>query len=195
MAAKHPGDPAGGGLQEKSKQKSRSPDKSSAKKPNGTRKSPSKKSQATSRKTSRRQPARQSGEARDVAADRVAADRVADRLRREAAEWRGVPYHLDGTGRRGVDCSGFVRSIYRELFGVELPRTTSKQAKRGKKVARDDLRPGDLVFFKISSRSRHVGAWVGGGKFVHASSSRGVTTSRLSSTYWRQRYWTSRRVL
>ncbi len=116
-------------------------------------------------------------------------------LRCEVGKWRGVPYRFGGSDRSGVDCSGFVRAVYRQHFAVELPRTTSQQARKGKKVSRDDLRPGDLVFFRISERTRHVGAYVGDGEFLHASSSRGVTVSRLGSDYWRQRYWTSRRLL
>ncbi len=129
------------------------------------------------------------------AASTARGSEIGEVLRREVGNWRGVPYRLGGTDRSGVDCSGFMRAVFRRRFDLELPRTTSQQARKGKKVSREDLRPGDLVFFRISDRTRHVGAYVGDGEFLHASSSRGVTVSRLGSDYWRRRYWTSRRLL
>lgn len=84
---------------------------------------------------------------------------------------------------QGVDCSGLVQQIYRNL-GVSVPRTTYEQAKRGKQVSVNQIRPGDLVFYRPGSRGpEHVGIYVGNGKIVHAANSRlGVITSNLNNS-------------
>ena len=109
-------------------------------------------------------------------------------------KWKGTRYSLGGMSRRGIDCSGLVYITYRDQFGIELPRTTEYQAQAGKAVRRSDLRAGDLVFFKTSHKVRHVGIYIEGGKFFHASTSRGVTISGLTDYYWKDRYWKARRV-
>lgn len=107
-------------------------------------------------------------------------------------QWRGVKHRLGGTDRRGIDCSAFVHLTYKTLFQHDLPRTTRAQSKVGQPVARDRLRPGDLVFFKAGGW-RHVGVYSGDGQFIHASASRGVIRSGLESRYWSRRYWQARR--
>lgn len=109
--------------------------------------------------------------------------------------WSGTPHVLGGTSRRGVDCSALVQRIYADYLGLDLPRTTAAQVRKGTAVSPRDLVPGDLVFFRPTPKSRHVGIYMGDGAFLHASSSRGVTTSRLAETYWQQTFWTARRVL
>lgn len=123
------------------------------------------------------------------------AEALAQRLRSEALRWEGTPHHLGGSSRQGADCSGLVKTVYADLFALDLPRTTSEQVQTGAEVRRDAWQPGDLVFFQISPRTRHVGIYVGDGEFFHVSSSRGATVSRLDAPYWRDRYWTARRVL
>lgn len=108
--------------------------------------------------------------------------------------WQGVPYRYGGVDRSGIDCSSFVRQTMRNLKSLNLPRTTRAQARVGQPVAQGNLSPGDLVFFKTGYKSRHVGIYVGAGRFMHASTSRGVTMSRLDNIYWRRHYWQSRRV-
>ncbi|MFP1678013.1 NlpC/P60 family protein [Alloalcanivorax sp. C16-2] len=115
-------------------------------------------------------------------------------LREQADAWRGVPYRLGGTDRRGVDCSAFVQITFQSRLGVEVPRTTEQLAREGRRVPRDDLAPGDLVFFKTGFRQRHVGIYMGGDRFLHASTSRGVMTSSLNNVYWRRHYWKARRL-
>jgi cell wall-associated NlpC family hydrolase len=110
-------------------------------------------------------------------------------------QWHGTPYRLGGNSRRGVDCSAYVQSVYREVYRVELPRSTSDQARVGRRVGRSNLRSGDLVFFKTGWFKYHVGVYVGGERFIHASESRGVIESSLSSTYWSRKYWKARRVV
>jgi hypothetical protein len=87
-----------------------------------------------------------------------------------------------------------VQKLVRQTFEIELPRTTATQVHRGVRISRDDLVPGDLVFFRRRG-VRHVGVYLGGGEFIHASSSRGVTVSTMESGYWARYYWQSRRIL
>jgi len=116
------------------------------------------------------------------------------RLQKYFNVWKGTPYKYGGLSKRGVDCSGFIYLAYRDVFGRKIPRSTELQAGIGKTVSRKNLRIGDLVFFKTGFRQRHTGIYIGKGKFIHASSSRGVTTSRLDSPYWNGNYWKSIRV-
>ncbi|NBC17761.1 MAG: hypothetical protein GVY18_10650 [Bacteroidetes bacterium] len=120
---------------------------------------------------------------------------VEQQVRSAAAAWDGTPHRWGGTSRRGVDCSGLVQAIFAERFDVELPRTTREQARQGQKVRASRRAPGDLVFFKTAPKTRHVGIYLGDGEFVHASSSSGVTVSRLNGAYWQRTYWMSRRIL
>jgi cell wall-associated NlpC family hydrolase len=117
------------------------------------------------------------------------------RLRQEVAQWQGVPYRLGGRHMRGIDCSAFVQNVLVGLFGLYLPRSTAEQARFGRRIERDELLPGDLVFFRIGRRTRHVGIYLGQGEFAHASQSQGVVVSRLDDPYWARRYWMARRVL
>ena len=107
----------------------------------------------------------------------------------------GIKYKYGGDTTRGFDCSGFTRFIFAK-FGIDLPRTSAGQAGIGEKVAKADLRPGDLVFFNTNGRSiSHVGIYMGGGKFAHASTSLGTTITPLNDKYYAKRYVTARRVL
>lgn len=108
-------------------------------------------------------------------------------------EWRDVKYHEGGISKKGVDCSGFVQLTYKQKFNKHIPRTTKLMSKNGKSIAVKNLRPGDLVFFKTGWKVRHVGIYVGKGEFIHASTSRGVTKSKLNNPYWSDVYWMSRR--
>lgn len=109
--------------------------------------------------------------------------------------WLGTPYRLGGTSRRGIDCSALVQRVFAESFRLTLPRTTRQQVRRGEPVDRDALRPGDLVFFRPPGPYHHVGIYVGEGRFLHASTSRGVKLSALDNAYWRRHYWQARRPL
>jgi probable lipoprotein NlpC len=115
-------------------------------------------------------------------------------LRAQAERWRGVPYRLGGSSEAGVDCSAFVQITFRSKLGVDLPRTTEELAREGERVDRSELQAGDLVFFKTGFRQRHVGIYMGGKRFLHASTSRGVMTSSLNNVYWKERYWKARRI-
>jgi len=109
--------------------------------------------------------------------------------------WAGTPYRLGGSGAGGIDCSALVQNVFRDTFRFALPRTTAEQVGTGLAVARDALRPGDLVFFRPSGAYRHVGIYVGEGRFLHASTSRGVMLSELDNHYWQRHFWQARRPL
>ncbi len=119
---------------------------------------------------------------------------VLNRLYAHYQQWRGVPYRLGGENRSGIDCSALVRTVYQSAFGVNLPRATDSQAQFGNKINRHQLKAGDLVFFKTGRRTRHVGIYLEDKKFLHASTSIGVTISHMDNLYWRSRYWKSVRI-
>src|SRR5699024_5555558 len=106
-------------------------------------------------------------------------------------KWWGVPYRYGGITRNGIDCSAFVQKLYKKVFNINsLPRTAQQQYNDVKKIKHiKDLRPGDLVFFKINSRRvSHVGVYLQNYKFVNASLSSGVTISDLTNRYWKRYY-------
>ncbi|WP_394808638.1 NlpC/P60 family protein [Nitrosomonas sp.] len=109
-------------------------------------------------------------------------------------EWQGVRYQRGGLSQRGVDCSGFVHLTFKSKLGLHLPRTTRMQARLGKEIRKDDLKAGDLIFFKTGSASEHVGIYLEKNKFLHASQKQGVTISRLDNVYWKSNYWKSVRI-
>ena len=109
------------------------------------------------------------------------------------AHWLGVPHRMGGLTKRGVDCSGFVTIIYREVYGKQLARSAADMLKHNcKRVRRGKLREGDLVFFRTGrGRKRepnHVGIYLKNGRFIHTSTSRGVMVSSLSEPYY-ERTW------
>ena len=112
-----------------------------------------------------------------------------------ALGYRGVPYRNGGSDPSGFDCSGFVQYVFYQV-GTVLPREVRDQFRVGEEIDRDEIEPGDLVFFETVSRgASHVGLAIGGGEFVHAPSSRGVVRiERLTSSYWAQRYVGARRL-
>ncbi|WP_349496623.1 C40 family peptidase [Cobetia amphilecti] len=120
---------------------------------------------------------------------------IRDVLLEEHDRWAGTPYRLGGTNTRGIDCSALMQHVFSDGFGIDLPRTTTDQVKRGKRIDKSQLKPGDLVFFRPSRRYNHVGVYVGNGYFLHASTSRGVKLSRLDNVYWSRHYWQSRRPM
>ena len=105
-----------------------------------------------------------------------------------ARAFLGVPYKWGGTNPNGYDCSGFVQEVFR-LSGHSVPRMADAQYEKLDKVDKDGLVPGDLVFFNTDgSGVSHVGIYSGEGKFLHASSSRGVIESGLDESYYSTRY-------
>ena len=120
---------------------------------------------------------------------------IEQRIRDQYQRWKGTRHQLGGTGSQGIDCSGFVKAVYRDAFNISLPRTTITQVHAGKSVSLDELQPGDLVFFKPPDYPRHVGIYLNRSQFVHASKSKGVTISKIDAYYWGKYFWTARRII
>ncbi|MCG6938740.1 MAG: NlpC/P60 family protein [Gammaproteobacteria bacterium] len=115
-------------------------------------------------------------------------------LNQQYNDWHHVSYRMGGLSKMGIDCSGLVYRTYREEFGISMPRSTDSQAGIGRVIKRNQLRAGDIVFFKTGLFSRHVGIYIANDNFLHVSATRGVMISSLDNRYWRDTYWQSRRV-
>ncbi len=105
---------------------------------------------------------------------------------KEAERWLGTPYCWGGESHSCTDCSGFTQNVYKTA-GVDLPRTARQQYGYVKKITDGEIREGDLIFFKSGKNINHVGIYSGGGMFIHASSSAGVTKTHLTDGYFRNR--------
>jgi cell wall-associated NlpC family hydrolase len=114
----------------------------------------------------------------------------------EALRHQGVPYVWGGASTSGFDCSGLIQYIARK-YGLQVPHYAASLVHLGYPVPRSDLQAGDLVFFQNTYKPgvSHVGIYVGAGRFIHASSSHGVTTSDLSEAYYVEHYHSARRLL
>jgi len=110
--------------------------------------------------------------------------------------YKGSPYRIGSTGPNSFDCSGFVQKAYKEVYGINLPRTSSSQFMRGIPVRRKkNLEYGDLVFFNTSGRGvSHVGIYFKNGEFIHASTSLGVVISDIDMNYYKSRFIEGRRI-
>ena len=108
---------------------------------------------------------------------------------------KDVKYVFGGTSMKGIDCSAFIRKFYEDEFNVKLTRSTHTQVYEGIPIKKNELKLGDLIFFKEKNRvSNHVGIYIGKGKIIHSSSTqKGVAIDDLSK--FDNIYWTSRRVL
>lgn len=121
----------------------------------------------------------------------VAANAAA--LIRVALTYLGRPYHWAGIGRGGFDCSGLVLRVF-SAIGMAMPHTSSGLYAGGVAVPAALLGPGDLVFFRTyTSGASHVGIYLGGSRFIHASASQGVIISSMDEPYYRARYLGARR--
>jgi len=108
-----------------------------------------------------------------------------------------TPYRYGGASpATGFDCSGFVRHVFQQSLGLTLPRTSHEMSIMGERLAHNQLRPGDLVFFNTLRKPfSHVGIYVGEDKFVHApKAGKAVTLASLKESYWRTRYDGARRI-
>lgn len=111
-------------------------------------------------------------------------------------EWIGTPYRLGGHSKKGIDCSKFAYEVYDKVFNTTIGYNSRNIYTQVSPVKKDELRSGDLVFFKIRSKNiTHIGVYMGDNKFAHASSSRGVMISNLNEAYWKRYYFDGGRVL
>ena len=123
-------------------------------------------------------------------------DRASD-LVVTAMGFLGVPYRRGGNSvETGFDCSGFVRAMYEQTVGLVLPRRANEQAAATQTIDRQDLQPGDLVFFNTMKRAfSHVGIYVGNGKFIHSPKPGAeVRVEDMGVSYWARRFDGARRV-
>lgn len=111
-------------------------------------------------------------------------------------DWIGTPYRLGGGTKKGIDCSGFAFELYNKVFSTLLGSNSRSIYSMVNPISKDELKEGDLVFFKIGSRNiTHMGVYMGNNKFVHASSSKGVMISDLDEAYWKRYYFKGGRLL
>lgn len=122
----------------------------------------------------------------------------ADELIGSAMGLFGIAYRYGGTSvSTGFDCSGFMQHIFKRAMGINLPRTSAEQARMGAPVARSELQPGDMVFFRTlgGSRISHVGLYIGNNRFIHAPrTGKNIEITSLSHKYWSGKYAFARRV-
>jgi lipoprotein Spr len=110
-------------------------------------------------------------------------------------DWIGTPYRFGGTSRKGIDCSAFTKELYSKVFNMSIERNSRDIFSMMNPIKKDDLKEGDLVFFKIHSRSiSHVGIYLGNSKFAHASSE-GVKISSLDDDYYSHYFFKGGRLL
>ncbi|MCB6184465.1 C40 family peptidase [Leeia sp. TBRC 13508] len=129
---------------------------------------------------------------------KVTGDRVnSDDLLMSALSLIGIQYKFGGnTPETGFDCSGFVRYVFSQSVGIALPRSAAEISNIGKNVNRDELQPGDLVFFNTMKRAfSHVGIYMGNGKFIHSPrTGSAVQVVDMGQSYWRARFDGARRI-
>lgn len=124
-------------------------------------------------------------------------ERAAD-LTERAMDLIGIHYKRGGnTPENGLDCSGFVRYVFKDVLGAELPRTSKEISQVGENIDKKDLQPGDLVFYNTLRRGfSHVGIYLGDNKFIHSPSAGGqIRIESMDIAYWKNRFNGARRIL
>lgn len=110
--------------------------------------------------------------------------------------WTDVPYKYASCTKKGVDCSGLSKALYKQVYDLELQGGSRHIFKACEQVEQAQLEEGDLVFFKIyNDNISHVGVYLGNHKFVHASTKRGVIVSDLREQYYRTRFYRGGRIV
>ena len=117
---------------------------------------------------------------------------IGSRIARESLNWIGTPYGY-GHSEKGIstDCSGMVIILYKEIAEIKLPRNSAEQAEFCNNLKEKDIEPGDLVFFatgKDKKKVSHVGVMIDRNKFVHASASKGVILSEMTTPYYQRTF-------
>jgi lipoprotein Spr len=116
-------------------------------------------------------------------------------LEKYASDWLGAKYVYGASSKTQTDCSGFVMQVYKGYYNIALDHNAARMFKdpRGTSVSRGSLREGDLIFFGSFWNIGHVGIYLSGDRFIHASSSKGVIISNLNDKYWSHKYQGARR--
>ena len=113
----------------------------------------------------------------------------------DVTHYFGTRYRFGGQTPAGFDCSGFVRFMYDKVFNMRLPRSSREMSALGNKVSKEELQPGDLVFFQTKGQQiNHVGIFIGNDTFVHSSLSKGITEDQLKH-YYEKRFAGAVRIL
>ncbi len=107
-----------------------------------------------------------------------------------------TPYLYGGNTKSGIDCSGFTCNIYNTVYDKKLPRTANQQYEYGEYITQNELKPGDLVFFRFDARygADHVGIYIGNSLFAHSSSKYGVTIASLARDFYIEKFVGARRI-
>lgn len=130
-----------------------------------------------------------------VTGKQLSKDAINDMLL-QSVSLMGVPYRWGGnTPQTGMDCSGFIRYVFRKSLGITLPRTANEMSKLGKKVDVDDLQPGDLLFFNIHHLNSHVGMYIGDGKFIQSPHTGDKIKISVFDDYWKAHLNGAKRII
>lgn len=110
------------------------------------------------------------------------------------SDWYGTKYFFGGSTKKGIDCSGFTRELVKEVFCMDLPRMVTTQFTKCVRINREELEPGDLVFFETYKKGlSHVGYYLGDNKFIHSARAKGVTIDDLNDPYYLKSFRTGGR--
>lgn len=116
-------------------------------------------------------------------------------LLQTVVDWVGTPYRYGASSRRGTDCSGFVTRVFQQVYGITLQRSSRSMFSRVQRVAKSEMQPGDLVFFRHQGGAiYHVGIYLKNGKFAHSACNGGVMVSSLSQPYYQRNFYAAGRM-
>jgi len=116
-------------------------------------------------------------------------------LLQTVTDWLGTPYSYGSNSRRGTDCSGFVSQVFKKVYGITLKRSSRSMFSTVQRVAKTDMKAGDLVFFRHGKGAiYHVGIYLKDNKFAHAATNGGVMVSSLSQPYYQRNFYSAGRV-
>ncbi|AYA38237.1 NlpC/P60 family protein [Hymenobacter oligotrophus] len=117
-------------------------------------------------------------------------------LLRTITEWLGTPYRFGSNSKSGTDCSGFVTRVFKEVYGISLVHSSRSMFNHVKRVSKDEMQTGDLVFFRRGPGQPiyHVGIYLKDGKFAHSATNGGVMVSSLQQPYYQRNFYAAGRV-